>query len=101
MDGPENEKISGQLIKTDTLVDYLEASLTKMGLNQNEQTDFITFWAPQICLNEYVFIQFLIDEDYDEHIAGLDVSPIPDSRRRIFMQFTLLENEFVPFKYFE
>lgn len=95
----QNEKIAGQLIRTDSLVKFLEASLTQMGLNQTEQTDFITFWAPQICTNEFIFIQFLIDEDYDELVAGLTVSPSPDSRRRIFMQFTLLENDFVPFEY--
>jgi len=95
----ENKIVNGQLVKTDTLVNYLETSLTKLGLNEKEQTDFITFWAPSILAKDFVFIQFLIDEEYDELVAGLSVNPTPDSRRRIFMQFTLLENNFVPFEY--
>jgi len=95
----QNGKISGQLIKTDTLLHFLEASLSKLGLNQKEQTDFITFWAPSMVAENFVFIQFLIDEAYDAHVAGLTVLPALDNRRRIFMQFTLMENEFVPFEY--
>jgi len=95
----ENNVVKGQLIKTDEIVTYLESALTAMGLNRKEQTDFITFWAPAIIKSPYVFIQFLVDEEYDNQIAELTVTPKPESRRRIFMQYTLLESAFVPFEF--
>jgi hypothetical protein len=40
--------VDGFLIATDTLVPFLENALNQLGLNAKEQTDFITFWAPQL-----------------------------------------------------
>lgn len=91
--------VSGFLLKTDTLVSFMEQVLTLAGLNQKEQTDFITFWVPDLIHTSYVFIQFLIDEAYDTEVARLEVNPLPESRRRIFMLYTPLQNpQEIPFK---
>lgn len=92
----------GFLIQADTIVSFLENSLTKLGLNQKEQTDFITFWGPQIEQNKgKVFLQFLIDEDYEKHIASLEINPSPTSSRRIYMLYSFIDNEadFMPFEH--
>ena len=94
-----SETIPGQLLSTDTLVSFLEHNLSAIGLNEKEQADFITFWAPQLVQKPYVFIQFLVDKQYDEMIAGLDVCPKPDAQLRVFMSYHLMELPFVPFKY--
>lgn len=91
--------IPGQLLSTDTIVSFLENNLSAIGLTQKEQADFITFWAPQIIQKPYVFIQFMLDERYDENIAGIDVQPMPDSQLRVFMCYRLMEQAFVPFEY--
>lgn len=87
-----SNELEGFLISTDTLVSFLENTLTKLGLNSTEQTDFITFWAPQLMELPYVLIQFLVDEQYDSEIAPIIVNPAPDSQRRLFMLYTPLNS---------
>lgn len=93
-------KVLGQIIDTDTLVEYLERQLSAIGLNRTEQTDFITFWVPRMTGKEYVFVQFLVDDLYASEVAELAVSPQPESMKRIYMLFTELDEkpkiEFMP-----
>jgi len=95
----ENNLVQGFLIKSDSTVSFLEHSLSKLGLNEKEQTDFITYWAPRMIQKEFAFVQFLVDEEYETSIAGLTVNPKPDSQRRIYMLFTPLEKPFVFLEY--
>jgi hypothetical protein len=87
-----SNEMNGFLISTDTLVPFLENALAQLGLNAKEQTDFITFWVPQLILQPYVLIQFLVDEKYDSEIAKISVNPVPDSQRRLFMLYTPLNS---------
>lgn len=89
----ENDQYEGFLIKTDTAVVFLENCLTKLGFNNTESTDFITYWAPRMIQKEYAFIQFTIDDLYDERIAKLKISPKPDNIKRVFMLYSLYDNE--------
>jgi hypothetical protein len=89
--------IKGFMIHTDSAVNFLESSLTSLGLNQKEQTDFITYWAPRLIQKQFAFIQFLVDDAYDAHVAGLSVTPNPDAQRRIYMLFTPLDQPCVFF----
>ncbi|MBI3135516.1 MAG: hypothetical protein HYZ14_12640 [Bacteroidetes bacterium] len=81
------------VIKTDTVVSFLESSLTAMGLNQTEQTDFITFWAPRMVAQPYALVQFLTGDDYAEKISTLQVTPKPDKLLRVFMLFSPLATD--------
>jgi hypothetical protein len=73
------------VIKTDSVISYLENSLAAMGMNATEQTDFITFWAPQMIQHEYVLVQFLTGALYDEKISTMQITPTPDALLRVFM----------------
>ena len=95
----EKNSVHGFMINSDSTVSFLEHSLTKMGLNEKEQTDFITYWAPRMIQEQFAFVQFLVDEDYESMIAGLSVNPLLDSQRRIYMLFTPLEKPHVFFDY--
>ena len=44
---------------------FLEEALTKLGLNQKEQNDFITYWLPKMVKNEYNIIKFNPEEFCD------------------------------------
>jgi hypothetical protein len=77
--------IPGFVINTDSTVQFLESTLTALGLNQTEQTDFITFWGPILQKQPYALIQFLVDDVYESQIAGLDISPKPDVIRRVYI----------------
>lgn len=82
-----DDALVGELILKDTVISYLESKLSNFGLNSTEQTDFITYWGPKMSNYEYVITQFNLDEVVEE-MAALDVSPIPESKRRVFMLFT-------------
>jgi hypothetical protein len=79
--------MEGYFIQTDSTISFLENTLTQLGLNQTEMTDFITFWGPQIKKHRYATIQFLVDEAYTNEIAGINVNPAPDAMRRIYLLF--------------
>jgi hypothetical protein len=85
------EELIGHISEKNEIITYLEKSLTSLGLNQKEQTDFITFWAPRMVQHEEVFIQFWIDEDYDQ-VATLEVSPKPESIKRIYIVYAPITN---------
>lgn len=91
-------KAEGFLVHTDSLVNFLESSLGQMGLNSVESCDFITYWAPRMVLNQYVFIQFITDENYAEKISGLEVNPQPESMRRVYMLWSGIEYPVLPFQ---
>ena len=90
--------VEGYLIQTDTCITFMETTLSAMGLNATEKTDFITFWGPRLMQKEYALVQFIVDEDYDTEIAGINTSVKPDNQRRVFMKFTGLD---VPYTSFE
>lgn len=81
----ENGSIPGYLIQTDTVIDFLENKLTLLGLNETEQTDFITYWGPVLQQKQYALIQFLVDSEYTNLVAALSIDPVPDAIRRVFM----------------
>lgn len=89
----KNEGLNGFVVNTDTLVSFLENSLTVLGLNEKEQTDFITFWIPKMSDNKFVLIQFLIDDAYAKSISEMNISPQPDAMRRVFMLWSPVESE--------
>jgi len=87
----ENNALKGNPIKKENVVNFLEKSLSNLGLNAREQTDFITFWAPRMIQHNEVFVQFLIDDDYDV-ISTMEITPKPDHIRRIYLLYTAMEN---------
>jgi hypothetical protein len=94
-----NRLTSGTIIRTDTTISFLENTLTAIGLNATEQTDFITYWGPRLIQSPFAFIQFLIDDEVDQTIAELSVNPTPQNQRRVYMLFTPLEKPQVPFEF--
>lgn len=81
------EQVEGFFIEGYTAIEFLEEKLSKLGLNQKEQTDFITYWAPRMINYNYVLVNFLVDEDYNE-ISTMNISPNPNEIRRVFMMYT-------------
>lgn len=93
----ETNGICAALVKTDSVVSYLENSLTAMGLNATEKTDFITFWAPQMIQSPFVLVQFLTGKTYDEKISTLNITPEPDAVLRVYMLFKPMTSEKCPY----
>ncbi len=83
----EKGRYFGNIIKKDSIINFLEKTLSELAFNEKEQTDFITFWGPRMSSYEKVFVQFLIGEEYDK-ISSLKINPKPDNLRRIYIIFS-------------
>lgn len=76
----------GTVIAKNELLNYLDTTLTKIGLNSSEKTDFMTFWAPQMMKKDYYLIQFLQDEEC-EQFATYTIAPNPTKVNRLYMLY--------------
>lgn len=95
---PEEELVyekTGFLVHSDTLLSFLENSLTVMGLNSKESADFITYWYPQMLKNKTNHIHFLINEGCNTY-AELKITPQPETIIRIGMIWSNAENDHSP-----
>ncbi len=64
-------------------ISFLDKQLKKMGLDEYEIQDFITYWGPRMIASPYNIISF--QTDTYEKTARLSVSPSPDCMIRVFM----------------
>jgi hypothetical protein len=74
-------------IDTDSTIAFLENQLSAFGLNDREQTDFITFWAPRMMTKDYALVQFMWNDEYSTAIASMEITPKAESSLRLFMFF--------------
>jgi hypothetical protein len=79
----------GFVVSNENVTAFLEEKLTEIGLNEQEKTDFITFWGPRMVDSENNHVQFLFNEAYDD-IATLSITPKPDHLFRLYMLWTPL-----------
>lgn len=86
-------KVYGNLIDKNEVTSYLEESLSQMNFSQKEKSDFITFWAPKMLQNNYIFIQFVEDESVDNILGELEINPQPDNLKRVYMICKGFENK--------
>lgn len=74
----------GFIVTSESLLDFFENTLSKIGLNSKEKQDFITYWYPLMKENKSNYIHFIFNENYNK-IASLEVNPKPDNMIRLFM----------------
>lgn len=74
-------------VDSDTVVQFLEHILTKIGLTTEEQADFITYWGPKLEESQLNFIHFTFNKDYERQIAQLKITPKPETVIRVFMTY--------------
>ena len=67
----------GCLVSRSDLAAFLDSSLTEIGFDAREKTDFMTFWAPQMLKYNYCLIQFLFNGECNS-FATYDIHPQPD-----------------------
>jgi hypothetical protein len=79
---------SGFVIAKKDLAKFLDESLVKLGLNEQESKDFREFWEPkmQAAQGKYLLISFVGTREFNK-IAPLDISPKPDTLIRVFMYY--------------
>lgn len=86
---------SGFLVSSDTLLSFLENSLDQMGFTSKEAADFITFWYPQMAVNEKNHVQLLFNESCDVY-AKLNIIPQPDQVYRVGIIWKNATTDFIP-----
>ena len=88
--GAYPEITSGFVVKQSDLHSTLVSQLTKLGLNQKEQSDFLAFWEPKLPTTPYVRLTWFGTKQMDE-LAPLTVTPKPDTTIRVFLDFAGLQ----------
>lgn len=79
----------GFVVKGSDTAEFLQQTLSDMGLTPEEYNEFIVYWLPKMKENEYNLISFQT-EKYEE-ICSLDITPTPDSVLRVFMAYKPVE----------
>ncbi|MES2555544.1 MAG: hypothetical protein V4604_05295 [Bacteroidota bacterium] len=80
----ELETFEGFVIAGKDALTFLEEKLTQIGFNDRERTDFITYWGPQLCANEFNNVTFQFNDACDAY-ATLDIVPKPENINRVYM----------------
>lgn len=80
----------GFLVEAEDAREFLEESLTRLGLNELEQNDFITYWLPKLEKNGESFVTFAAEQYTDN--AVLTVTPQPDSVLRVQMLISKVDD---------
>ncbi len=80
----ETNTFEGFVVEGKDVVGFLEEKLTKIGFNDHERTDFITYWGPQLAANEFNNVTFEFNEACDTY-AILDIVPKPEHVNRVYM----------------
>ncbi len=80
----------GFVIPGEQTIDFLENSLSKLGLNRKEANEFIIYWLPKMENSPYNLIHFSTTQ-YEE-MAKLNITPTPETLIRVMMVFKPLDN---------
>jgi hypothetical protein len=84
---------NGYKVEKADAISFLTKKLDELGFNQQEKTDFITYWGPQLAENETSFVQFTVDDNCDK-FATMACSPAPDFTRRVYIQISKWDSQF-------
>lgn len=82
---------TGFVVKGEDTVEFLQNTLSKMGLTPKEYNEFIVYWYPKMKENKYNLIHFA-GEEYT-NLAKLTITPTPDSELRVFMVYKALDEK--------
>jgi hypothetical protein len=80
---------SGFVVDGENTAQFLQETLSAMGLTPKEYNEFIVYWLPQMQGNPYNLISFQTEAYTD--CAVLNITPEPDSVLRVFMAWRGLE----------
>jgi hypothetical protein len=86
----------GFIVEQQNTIAFLEKQLTAFGFNDQERTDFITYWGPRLAAEKRAFVQFIWGDAADQ-FGELNISPQPDHMNRVYIQWkSLKDGETIP-----
>ncbi len=80
---------SGFVVRGEDTVEFLQSTLSEMGMLPYEYNELIVYWLPYMEHHAYNLIHFAAEEYTD--IARMRITPEPDSLLRVFMVFQELD----------
>lgn len=81
---------TGFVVRGDEVREFLQSTLADIGLTSREYNEFVVYWYPLMMENEFNFIHFLIDEDYNS-VSTMEITPAPDAMLRVFMEYKAID----------
>jgi hypothetical protein len=87
---PATIEKDGFVVKGSDTAEFLENTLSKLGLNSHEAEEFIIYWLPQLQDSPYNYIRFQTAAEIDAN-QTLSISPRPDTVIRVMMSFAPLD----------
>lgn len=81
----------GFVVAKEDVEKFLVEKLSYLGLVKHEYDEFIEFWLPKMQEQDYYFITFIPQSEFDL-LAPLAVEPKPDTVIRVFMDYEGLDN---------
>jgi hypothetical protein len=88
---PNYDLSSGFVVAGKDIKEFLQNTLSKIGLEPKEYNEFIVYWYPKMKDNKYNLIYFA-GKEYED-TAKLKVFPQPNSILRVFMVFKALNEK--------
>jgi hypothetical protein len=93
----DQNEINASIVSKSQAVPFLDSTLTVLGFNSQEKTDFITYWGPRMQKSNFYLIQFLQNNECAQ-IASYQINPKPDHLNRFYMLFIENETNEFPFE---
>lgn len=78
----EEEFDEGFYVTKENAIEFLETTLTQIGLTRREQNEFIMYWLPILEENEKSIVNYTLTEERQEE-NELMITPKPDSLLRV------------------
>ena len=75
------------------MTSFLIKKLETIGLNNTETNDLVQYWLPILEQNEFNFIHFRTDNEYNI-ISENIIQPKPETSIRVMMEFYKAETKF-------
>lgn len=81
----------GFVVKGEDTAQFLESTLSLLGLSDREKNEFIIYWLPRMQEHPYNLVSFVSDQFAQQ--AQLEITPPPETLIRVFMVFKPLNAE--------
>ena len=82
----------GFYVTKENAIDFLEETLTQIGLTRKEQNEFIMYWLPVLEENEKSVVNYTLTEERQEENELL-ITPKPDSLLRVEINIKKVEKK--------
>lgn len=84
----------GWIVDRSNLSTFLQTTLTEVGFNKNEKTDFLDYWIPDMLAKDtpYYFISFLQTNQLNS-LFPMTIDPTPNTTFRIFLNYIPLTSK--------